>query len=104
LHRKTRFELQQEPEYKYETDALWFKQSTRVKNVIQRFKNTTLPNPNKTYSDVWKRIGSWFHSVVTDIKKRRLGWAGHAWRKEDSFIHLELRDSSTGKHLWVAPG
>lgn len=37
-----------------------------------------------------------YPNIISEIKKR-LGWAGHAWRKEESLIHLVLRNKPTGK-------
>jgi len=35
-------------------------------------------------------------NIVDDIRKRRLFWAGHAWRKERALIHKVLCGSPEG--------
>jgi len=35
-------------------------------------------------------------NIVDDIRKRRLFWAGHAWRKERALIHKVLCGSPKG--------
>jgi len=36
-------------------------------------------------------------SIVEDITKRRLIWAGHAWRKEGSLLRIVLENAPLGK-------
>jgi len=42
-------------------------------------------------------------SIVEDITKRRLIWAGHAWRKEGSLLRTVLENASLGKRPLECP-
>ncbi|KAL4103846.1 hypothetical protein QTP88_019181 [Uroleucon formosanum] len=35
--------------------------------------------------------------IISEINRRRLMWAGHAWRKEGSFIKAVIKENPTGK-------
>jgi hypothetical protein len=36
--------------------------------------------------------------IISEINRRRLMWAGHAWRKEGSFIKAVIKENPTGKY------
>jgi len=42
--------------------------------------------------------------IVAEITRKRLMWAGHAWRKEGSFIKAVIKENSIGKRPLGRPG
>lgn len=41
--------------------------------------------------------------ISREVAKRRLMWAGHAWRKKDTMINAVIREESKGKRSLDRP-
>lgn len=53
---------------------------------------------NKNLWASFRISGKWTSTIITDaIKKRRLRWAGHAWRSQNEFIKAVMGQNPYGK-------
>ncbi|VVC44172.1 Reverse transcriptase domain [Cinara cedri] len=60
------------------------------------------PTPNDKLSDEWRinyELRTLFHktNILKMVRKKRLKWAEHAWRSQNSLLRIVLEENLTGK-------